>query len=165
RTEMRADRIGECHAGVSGEDLDRVHSCRLSCSVAAADAFLSSCSSGRRLGGKDSNLRMPEPKSGALPTWRPPIEPDDATVAFLTATLHFRAEPPEALHESLLPRRPCRGRRTGKRRCGRVPRRQTSPPRTSRFRTEPSLVRQALRGSRERGEPKPPAVRLRAGSR
>ena len=24
------------------------------------------------LGGKDSNLRMPDPKSGALPTWRPP---------------------------------------------------------------------------------------------
>src|SRR5512143_3686423 len=26
------------------------------------------------LGGKDSNLRMPDPKSGALPTWRPPTK-------------------------------------------------------------------------------------------
>src|SRR5688572_2167348 len=29
-----------------------------------------------KLGGKDSNLRMPDPKSGALPTWRPPTQVD-----------------------------------------------------------------------------------------
>jgi hypothetical protein len=52
------------------------------------------------LGGKDSNLRMPGPKPGALPTWRPPsIRCDPArgqTKPILTKKSRCAAIPPEA---------------------------------------------------------------------
>src|SRR5262249_5690840 len=65
-----ADRPGERRVRIARQDLDLV--------VHLVPRPFRS----RRLGGKESNLRMPDPKSGALPAWRPPTGTDYCAAAY-----------------------------------------------------------------------------------